>query len=194
MDAIQNLGRMVMPSLQIEILCVRLWSALAQGCTLRWTKITVFWNVTLCSQGSLQNIGTYLPDYIVSLTGWHGNILDSCSGESQFDISLDISYPHWRFSWFYPVAPGKCQDIILIRPRLLPSKSPFICHPSSQCYIVSELLKALLNNPQTNTNIIHSVILQEIVILIFITMRTSNITLRWPYGPNFYIYSEILIH
>jgi hypothetical protein len=43
------------------------------------------------------------------------------------------------------------------------------------------------------TNIIHSVI-SQIVIVIFITMKTSNITQRWLCDPNYYIDSEIPIH
>jgi hypothetical protein len=48
--------------------------------------------------------------------------------------------------------------------------------------------QSLLNNLQINTDIIHSVMS---LILIFIMMRTSNITPRWLYDPNYYIYSEV---
>jgi hypothetical protein len=43
---------------------------------------------------------------------------------------------------------------------------------------------------EQSTDIIHSV-MSLIVILIFITMRTSKVTPRWLYGPNYYICPEI---
>jgi hypothetical protein len=48
----------------------------------------------------------------------------------------DTGYPDWRLPWFSLIDVSKFQHSSSLQPWLLPSESPFICHPYIPWYIV----------------------------------------------------------
>jgi hypothetical protein len=99
-----------------NIVCVKLWSALAQGCTLRWIDIAVFWNVTLCKLRYLANrqlvpSKRLVPVYLTAQFHWWVCVMVTLLTHVQEKFSFNVS-------WISAVWMEDVNDFLSIQPNI----------------------------------------------------------------------------